>query len=105
MVLPGLARSGGDGGGREDVVHAAGAVTFGIQGHIKEAERLDGGGDGLEGGKRERAGEVFGGNFDACKVSVVTHANLAEAEGVEGGFGLFDLGEIFAGDGAAILDP
>jgi hypothetical protein len=31
-------------------------------------------------------------------------ADLLEAEGVEGLFGLFDLREVFAGDGTAILD-
>ena len=52
----------------------------------------------------EGAGEVFAGDFDAGEVAVVTDADLGEAEGVEGGFGLFDLGEVFAGDGAAVLD-
>jgi hypothetical protein len=35
---------------------------------------------------------------------VVAHANLREAEGMKGGFGLLDLLKIFAGDGAAVLD-
>ena len=35
---------------------------------------------------------------------MVADADLGEAEGVEGGFGLLDLREIFAGDGAAVLD-
>ena len=35
---------------------------------------------------------------------MVADADLLEAESVEGGFGLLDLGEIFAGDGAAVLD-
>jgi len=35
---------------------------------------------------------------------VVADADLREAEGVERGFGLLDLREIFAGDGSALLD-
>jgi len=48
--------------------------------------------------------EIGAGDFYAGEVAVVADADLEEAEGVEGSFGLFDLGEIFAGDGAAILD-
>ncbi len=55
-------------------------------------------------GERERAGQVVAGDFDAGEVAVVADADLGEAEGVEGVFGLLDLGEIFAGDGAAVLD-
>ena len=35
---------------------------------------------------------------------MVADADLREAERVEGVFGLLDLGEVFAGDGAAVLD-
>ena len=35
---------------------------------------------------------------------MVADADLLEAEGVKSSFGLFDLGEVFAGDGAAVLD-
>ena len=35
---------------------------------------------------------------------MVADADLGEAEGMEGRFGLLDLREIFAGDGAAVLD-
>ena len=60
-----LAGGGSDGGGGEDVIHAAGAVAFCVEGHVEEAERLDGGGDFFEDGEREGAGEVFAGDFDA----------------------------------------
>ena len=86
-----LAGGGGDGGGREDVVHAAGAVAFGVDGDVEEAQGLDGGGDFFKEGKRERAGEIFAGDFDAGKVAVVADADLRETEGVEGGFALLDL--------------
>src|SRR3984957_19048454 len=99
-----LAGGGGDGGGGEDVVHAAGAVAFGVEGDVEEAERLDCGGDLFEDGESEGSGEIFAGDFDASEVAVVADADLGEAEGVEGGFGLFDLREILAGDGAAVLD-
>ena len=37
-----------DGGGREDFVHAAGAVALGVEGDVKEAEGFEGGGDAVE---------------------------------------------------------
>src|SRR6266851_10229295 len=105
ICLPaGLASGGGDGGGGEDVVHAAGAVAFGVESDVKEAEGLDGGGDLFEDGEREGAGEILAGDFDAGEIAVVADADLGEAESVKGGFGVLDLREIFAGDGAAVLD-
>ena len=86
------------------MVHAAGAVAFGVEGDVEEAERLDGGGDCLEDGEEEGAGEIVTGDFDAGEVAVMADSDLGEAEGVEGGFGLLDLGEIFAGDGPAVFD-
>ena len=100
----GLAGGGSDGGGGEDVVHAAGAVAFGVEGDVEEAQRLDGGSDFFEDGESEGAGEVVAGDFDSGEVAVVPDADLGEAECVKGRFGLLDLGEIFAGDRAAVLD-
>jgi hypothetical protein len=87
----GLAGGGSDGGGGENVVHAAGAIAFGVEGDVEEAEGLDGGGDLFEDGEREGSGEIFAGDLDAGEVAVVADADLGEAEGVKGGFGLLDL--------------
>ncbi|MCU1224362.1 MAG: hypothetical protein JWQ42_2455 [Edaphobacter sp.] len=95
---------GSDGGGGEDVVHAAGAVALRVQGDVEEAEGAEGGGDAVEGFERERVREFGAGDLDAGEVAVVADTDLMEAEGVEGSFGLLDLGEVFAGDGAAVLD-
>ena len=35
---------------------------------------------------------------------MVADSDAGEAEGVEGAFGLLDLAEVFAGDGAAVFD-
>lgn len=95
---------GGDGGGWENFVHAAGAVALGVEGDVKEAEGAHGGSDLVEGFEIEGAGEFGAGDFYAGQVSVVADADLMEAEGVEGFFGLLDLSEIFAGYGAAVFD-
>lgn len=99
-----LPDSGGDGGCGEDIVHAAGAVAFGVDGDVEESEGLDGGGDLLEDGQGQGTGEIFAGDFEAGEVAVVTDADLGETEGVENGFCLLDLREILAGDWAAVLD-
>ena len=104
MGLSIVAGGWGDGGGGEDFVHGAGAVALGVEGDVEEAEGAEGGGDAVEGFDGEGAGEFGAGDFDAGEVAVVADADLLEAEGVEGGFGLLDLAEIFAGDGAAVLD-
>ena len=105
IILPvGSASGGGDGRGGEDVVHAAGAVAFGVESDVEEAQRLDGGGNFFEDGESEGAGEVLAGDFDSSEVAVVPDADLGKAESVKGRFGLLDLREIFAGDRAAVLD-
>ena len=37
-----------DGGGREDFVHAAGAVALGVESDVEEAEGFEGCGDAVE---------------------------------------------------------
>src|SRR5438309_3771253 len=97
------ASGGSDCRGGEDVVHAAGAIAFSVECDVEEAERLDGCCDFFEDGEREGSGEVFAGDFDAGEVAVVANSDLGEAESVKSGFGLFDLREVFAGDGTAVL--
>src|SRR3979409_2595903 len=104
FLAAGLAGCGSNSGRREDVVHAAGAVAFGVESDVEEAERLDGGGDLFEDGKIEGAGEVLAGECDAGELAVVADADLEETERVKGGFGLLDLREIFAFYGAAVFD-
>jgi hypothetical protein len=97
-----------DGGRREEIgeglIHGAGTVAFGVDGDIEEAKRTQGLGDAIEGVKIEDARKLGSRDFDAGEAAVVTDADLVEAKGMEGGFGLLDLGEIFAGDGSAVLD-
>ncbi len=52
----------------------------------------------------EGAGEVGAGNFYAGEVAVVADANLGEAEAVKDVFSALYLGEVFGGDGTAVLD-
>src|ERR1700742_2636685 len=91
-------------GERQDVVHRAGAVALGVERDVEEAERLERGGDLVEGLDRERAGQLGPGDLDAGEVAVVTDADLAEAERVQGLLGALHLAEVLAGDRAAVLD-
>ena len=50
------AGGGCDGGGGEDVVHAAGTVALGVEGDVEEAEGAEGRGDAVEGVEVEGAG-------------------------------------------------
>ena len=86
------------------VVHAAGAVALGVKGDVEEAQGLESGGDAVEGFDGEGLRQFGAGDLDAGQLAVVADANLMEAEGAEGFFCLLDLGEVFAGDGAAVLD-
>ena len=95
---------GGDGGHGEDVIHGAGTVALGVECDVGEAERAQGFGDAVEHFKRESAGQVGSGDFDAGQFAMVTHADLGEAEGVEGFFGALDLTEIVGSYGTAVFD-
>ena len=99
-----LARGADGGGCEEGVVHGAGAVAFGVESDVEEAERFDSGGDGFEDGQRESARKVVAGYFDARQVAVVANTDLRKTESVKGFFSLLDLREIIACDGAAVLD-
>ena len=88
----------------EDLVHGSGAVALGVEGDVQEAEGFEGLRDLVEGFEVEDPVEVFAGYFDAGEVAVVADADLREAEAVECLFGLLDLGEVFAGNWASVLD-
>ena len=90
--------------GAQEGVHGAGAETFQVEGYEFESQSFEnpcefGGSGGIEG-----AGQFVLGDLDADDLTVMAHAELAEAEGAESVFSLLDCGQGFAGDGAAVFD-
>ena len=103
-TLYGLLCGGGDFCDGENSVHAAGAIALRVESDVEEAEGAKCSSDVVEGFERECTGEFVTGDFDASKVAVMADADLLEAEVVKSFFGLFDLREIFASDGATVFD-
>jgi len=73
-------------------------------GYVEETEGLDGSSDGFEDGQSESTRKVVARDLDSGQIAVVANADLRKTECVKSFFGLLDLSEIVARNGAAVLD-
>jgi hypothetical protein len=88
----------------ENRIHAAGAISLGIEGDVEKAEWTQCRRDAVESFKRKSAWQFLARDLDAGEIAVMANANLPEAKIMESFLGLFNLGEIFWGNGTAVLD-
>ena len=85
-------------------IHRSGAEAFEVQSHKLETQGLE---DASEFGGHlwsEGTVQLFAGDLDTHDVAVMTDPYLAEAEGVESVFALFDDAQGLASDLASVLD-
>jgi len=89
--------------GGQDLVHRALAVAVQVERDVLEAQALQAAGDGVEDFQREGARQLGAGDLDPHQLRrVVAHAELAEAEFLQGFLGVFDQPDVVRRNRGAI---
>src|SRR6185437_1150744 len=91
-------------GDRKKSVHRAGSKALEVECDVAEAERAQIAADAIKELERKRTRKLSPSELDACELSVVSHAELGEAECVQCGLGSLHLRERLGSDRAAVLD-
>lgn len=86
----------------QHLIHGTLAITAEVEGDVGEAEPFEDGRDAVAHFQTEGLLHLTTSNLDARHLGVMADAELAEAEGFEFLFGLFDLADVLGRDGRAV---